>query len=497
MVTSNSIELFFIEGAGGLNWIGQAVRWIIELFGSYVGLGIIVFTLALKLITLPLDIYSKSKMRKNSLKMEKMRPQLEKLQKQYQNDQQTYNMKMMELYKKSGYSMFGACLPMIVTLVIFFFVLGAFTSYSQFSNVRVYNGMATAYSEAIVAYAPEEGTESISEPTPYVMDGVVQKDEQGNTVYRIVRQVDYFAEENFVAYTQTQNYYTSDQAVINDPSSIDWNSVEVASSYYIQTNAILSSEDAAVQEALQAIRDAHAEDETPWTDDMVAGEFVKQAGRDAAEAYYDAHKEGFLWVKNIWLPDVSYNHPVQGYDDFRSSASRVDVEITPEFYEEVTANLSYEKGTANGYYVLIIISIGTMFLSQFIMSKSNKAQNELQTADGRGKKTQRVMMIVMPIIFGVFSFMYSAAFSVYMIISNLFGIVSTVLINLVIDAKFKKIEEKEIQEKYNKRIPYANRAQDGENKTYVRSDKYSKKSDPQTVTKKQDKNPVRKGGNKK
>jgi len=456
MLNATSIELFFIDGAGGLNWLGQAVRWIIELFGSYVGLGIIVFTIVLKLITLPLDIYSKSKMRKNSLKMEKMRPQLEKLQKQYQNDQQAYNMKMMELYKKNGYSMFGACLPMIVTLVIFFFVLGAFTSYSQYSNVRVYNGMANAYSEAIVAYAPETGsTPVISEPVPYIRDGESepQKDEDGNVIYLITRTVQYYGEENFVSYTQVQNLYTSDAAQIADPSSVDWNGVEAATSYYIQTEAVLSSSDENVQAALQAIRDAHAGDEEPWTEEMVAEEFVKQRGRDAAEDYYDNNKEGFLWVKNIWLSDTSYTHPVQGYSDFRSSASKVNVEITEDFYEEVTANLSYEKGTANGYFILIVISIGSNFLSQFIVSKSNKAQNELQTADGRGKKTQKVMMIVMPIIFGIFAFMYSAAFSIYMITSSLFGVLSTVLINLVIDSKFKKIEEKEIQEKYNKRIP--------------------------------------------
>ena len=135
------------------------------------------------------------------------------------------------------------------------------------------------------------------------------------------------------------------------------------------------------------------------------------------------------------------------------------MEITQDFYNEVSYNLAGEKSAANGYYILIVISIGSMFLSQFIMAKSNKAQNELQTADGRGKKTQRVMMIVMPLIFGAFSFMYSAAFSIYMITSNLFGILSTVLINLIIDAKFKKIEEREIQEKYNKRIPQGYRIQ--------------------------------------
>ena len=109
-----------------------------------------------------------------------------------------------------------------------------------------------------------------------------------------------------------------------------------------------------------------------------------------------------------------------------------------------------------------------MFLSQFIMAKSNKAQNELQTADGRGKKTQRVMMVVMPIIFGIFSFFYSAAFSIYMIVSNLFGIASSVLINLVIDSKFRKMEEQEIREKYNKRIPQSAAKRQNENNNDAR-----------------------------
>ena len=40
-----------------------------------------------------------------------------------------------------------------------------------------------------------------------------------------------------------------------------------------------------------------------------------------------------------------------------------------------------------------------------------------------------------------------------MVTSNVFGILSTVTTNFFIDRKFKKIEEREIQEKYNKRIP--------------------------------------------
>ena len=178
---------------------------------------------------------------------------------------------------------------------------------------------------------------------------------------------------------------------------------------------------------------------------------IRQIGRNAAEEAYGEHRMGFLWVKNIWLPDTSYQHPIQ----YESEINNQDL------YNEITYNLADEKNAPNGYYFLIVISIGTMFLSQFIIAKSQKAQNDLQTANGQGAKTQKVMMIVMPIIFGFFSFMYSAAFSIYMVVSNIFGIVSTLLINFFIDRKFKKLEEQEIQEKYNKRIPQANRAGDG------------------------------------
>lgn len=134
-----------------LDWLGTAIQWLIGI-GPIVGVGIILFTIILKTVVLPLDAFSKVKMRKNNLKMEKMRPQLEKLQKQYANDKQAYNAKMMELYKKNGYSMLGPCLPMIVTLVIFIFVMSAFSSYSNYTNLHTYEQMAESYNAAILQY---------------------------------------------------------------------------------------------------------------------------------------------------------------------------------------------------------------------------------------------------------------------------------------------------------------------------------------------------------
>lgn len=138
----------------GLDWLGHFARVIIEGVGI-IGLGIIVFTIVLKAITLPFDIYQRVKMRKQTLIMRQMQPELEKLQKQYANDKNMYSQKMMELYKKNGYSMFGACLPMIISLVIIIVAFQGFRTYSSYANLNMYVDMSEAYNSALGSYIVE------------------------------------------------------------------------------------------------------------------------------------------------------------------------------------------------------------------------------------------------------------------------------------------------------------------------------------------------------
>ena len=76
------------------------------------------------------------------------------------------------------------------------------------------------------------------------------------------------------------------------------------------------------------------------------------------------------------------------------------------------------------------------------MKKTQKAQMELQTVDGQGAQTQKVMTIMMPIMMAVFAFMYTAAFSIYIILSSLLGLGQTFLINFIVDKKFKNKKAK-------------------------------------------------------
>ena len=88
-----------------------------------------------------------------------------------------------------------------------------------------------------------------------------------------------------------------------------------------------------------------------------------------------------------------------------------------------------------------------MFLQQFVMMRSQKAANEFSSVDGQGAQTNKMMMIIMPIMFGFFSFFYSAAFSIYMIINTAYSLISTLIINKIVSVRFDKNAEKQARNK--------------------------------------------------
>ena len=376
-----------------LNWIGDIIKFLIEGVGI-TAVGVILFTLILKTIVLPLDIFSKFKTKKQSLIMERMRPQMEKLQKQYANDKNMYNQKVMELYKKNGYSMLGICLPTIVSLVIFMVVFSQFSTYSQYANLELYREMVKAYNNVAAEYVYDEDENS---------DGflIETTDSDGETVYRV----------NFERF---EDYYTD-----------HW------------------------EEPMETYEELTADVQTENDMFIVIKDYMAGFARQAAADYYHENNQGFVWVGNIWYPDSMLNREVPSFDSFVSSLNRAtNLANYEESYNEVTYNLSAEKQTYNGYFVLIVLAIGMMFLSQFFTMRMQKSMNELGTVDGSGKRTNKWLLIMMPIIYGIFSFFYSAAFSIYMIVNTTYSFVTTLVVNKALDVKFRKLEERQELDKY-------------------------------------------------
>ena len=143
-------RLFAFAGglqAPDLNFIGQIVKGLYEFVGEY-GWAVILFTVILKLITLPLDFWQRLSMKKNTLKMAKMQPMLEKIDKVYADDQNKANQEKLKLYKKQGYSTFASCLPTILTMVIFIVMFTGLNSYNAYVNVSDYLKLEQVYTEA-------------------------------------------------------------------------------------------------------------------------------------------------------------------------------------------------------------------------------------------------------------------------------------------------------------------------------------------------------------
>lgn len=496
-----------------LNWIGQLIQILIEAI-PFVGLGIIVFTLILKTIVLPLDIFSRIKGKKQALVMERMRPQMEKLQKQYANDKTMYNQKVMELQKKSGYSAFGACLPMIVSLVIFIIVFNAFSTYSQYANLRNYKDMVGKYNGVVAAYCVDS-TDEYGEVV-YLKndDGSFCLDENGNKIafvndygflYEVVINSEeiarakseaeggvnntVFAEKDYrVDYERyARYYYITDGGSIESLNAL---SEEAKAAKVAAWEALSGEEKAAEQEKrFTALAEAYKNEHRDSTDysatfniDAVNSkteqgelsdaavairntlvskyiegfaaqevyDFYKGVGKYESDGPHDNH---FLWIRNIWYPDSAFYKEMPDFASFKKTVSQARIgDDYEETYNKVTLLLDKEKTQVNGYFVLIVLSIGFMLLQQWLSMRANKSVNDLSTVDGSGARTNKWMMIMMPIIYGIFSFFYSASFSLYMITNTIYGIITMLIINKCVDVWFRKKDESgELEEILNKK----------------------------------------------
>ncbi len=428
-----------------LNWIGKLIRWLCNGVGV-VGVGIILFSLILKLITLPFDVYQRISMRKQNIQMKANQEKMEKLQKQYANDKEKYNQKLMEMYKENGISMFSSCLPLILSMVIFIVAINAFNAYAQYSNIENYNTMVNAYNAEMKQYSVV-----LTEDT---FDEQVVEAEEGDTIVYTVKDAD---PDLFVYYKASRNKadipsYDGMSAEEIVAEKVRYINAKPDKSYYVDEKKAI----AANAEIAAYVAASEAE-----TDGEAVADYLKGKAQEAVQKAYDekvTKNTGFLWIKNIWVTDASYKHPVLSASEFKQEAKKEAFEVgkkevkysaigthtnaySDDAYEHVTAKLTTQKNAANGYFILIALSIGTILLQQFVMQRSQKEQQKYSSVDGSAGSQQKMTMIIMTGMFAIFSFMYSSAFSIYMITSNVFSMLSTFIINLFVDRKAEKKEE--------------------------------------------------------
>lgn len=344
------------------NWLWELlILHVFDFIANY-GWRVVFFTLCLKLLLSPLDIYQRYMARKNQKITERLKPQMEKLQKQY-TDRTILAQKQMQLNKQAGFSYFSSCLPAIVTMAVMFSLLGALNEVSQYMNFKEYYELYNRYDAAIVEY---DGMDDASKAA--LKEQGVVTDERKNP----------------------------------DGSVIDYN----------------------VQYAQKAVFD-----------------------------YYQENKTSFLWIKNIWSPDVPWKKEVNSESQFNTnigkygtSASKsglTDDELArmKTMYPTVMSLLLAEENNgANGYLILPVLSVLMSVAMQLVTMRQQKKSGQVNEAMGSG--AMKAMMFIMPIMIGFFSLSYTSAFALYLVVNYAFSLIINVGSNLILLAIDKKEQHK-------------------------------------------------------
>lgn len=163
---------------------------------------------------------------------------------------------------------------------------------------------------------------------------------------------------------------------------------------------------------------------------------------------YKKTKESFLWIENVWMADSPFKNPVPKFSEYAKLAGLSDEQKTEEAeqeYDKVWAVVNENTRDQNGYFGIAILIIGVAFLQQFVTNKKYRFKKKKLTDNEFEEKkmpTNKVMMIVMPLILGVFGILYNSVFGLYMLASSVFAVITTPLCNNILDVVEKKEEEK-------------------------------------------------------
>ena len=118
---------------GGINGFFISILQGIHSFVGNYGWSVVLFTLLIRFVLLPLDI----KQRKSMRAMQKIQPMQMELQRKYGRDQEKYNKKLQELYRKENVKPLAGCLPMLISFPLLIIMFSAMRNLASEQSARM------------------------------------------------------------------------------------------------------------------------------------------------------------------------------------------------------------------------------------------------------------------------------------------------------------------------------------------------------------------------
>ncbi len=411
--------------------------------GTYI-LAVILLAIIVRVVFSLFDIVNKKVNMKTTDINAKMKPELEAIQKKYGGDQRLLQQKTNEIYKKYQFSMMGSCLPMLVMMilqmVVFFTLWASLQSVANFNIVSQYENMKETYANVIVLNENETFINRLSEfedvnTAKLSIDVETDKDGKKFLVYK-------FEEDSEATKIEFKEFKTNNEIY------------DVLKKFVIKpATPDQPNPDESNPEGAESADETVTQPEVVY-EDTHYNEFIKILAENTAKDYYFETQEGFLWIKNVYKADSPTTSPlftkdeIKGYLKSFYSEDESKIEEKNDFegkiFDFVVKGFETEDMGVNGYYILTILAVVFSFLSLFL---SNKL---MQSKDAQQQKQSKMMYFIMPIIFGIFTFMYTSLFAVYLIVGQLVVMATTPLTTLIVkkwlSADKKKQKESDVIE---------------------------------------------------
>src|SRR4051794_27655753 len=103
-----------------------ALRYLADTLGN-AGLSIIIFTVAIKLVLLPLNLQQT----RSAKAMQELQPKIQELQKKHKNDKPKLTEETMALYKEHKINPAAGCITMIPQIIVLYGLYGAFRNLGE------------------------------------------------------------------------------------------------------------------------------------------------------------------------------------------------------------------------------------------------------------------------------------------------------------------------------------------------------------------------------
>jgi len=384
--------------------------FLITVFGFIQNYGwrIIVFTIILKLVLSPLDFFQRYKMRKNQAITEKIKPELEKLEKQYKDDKRGYQAAQMQLQKAHGFSHFAACLPMILTLVVFFTFFAGMQNVVRFHEFSEYYQMHNVYQARFrqltdLEYEYFDGDEEFSD---YILGWFSREHEWVTRQYGDMSEAQthalaVFNQHDNSFFNVVAGYYTMQEHInflIGSPEAgphlfvvaaperlppifrTGEHSLLAVGANHFSLERLASIQAEGVEYWRRFVVDG-VNDNLALRQDIPSGFISEFANFNEVMAHFAAFEEfrnlqmsrdmflhiasmaaayrvmtvyaeeirtDFLWIRSIWLPDTPWARPVSDFDAFRNRVGNAYLgDIPPYMADGYRMNSYVHRELAN------------------------------------------------------------------------------------------------------------------------------------------------------